>query len=74
MLEQEVEKIVAKKRGNVTVDLNGANFLLSSAIAQVIKLYRYCKAQGTVFRVINAGECANMLRTLKFDEIFEIID
>lgn len=73
-LEKEVQKIIqTAKEGPVIVDMVGVSFLLSSSIAQVVKLYKHAKRKKWDFEVVNVGEdLYGMLEILKLTQVMKI--
>lgn len=74
LMETDVREIIRKeKEGEIEVDLKGVSFILSSAITQIVKLYRYCKKKNMPFRVINAGKCQKTFETLNLTKLFTVV-
>jgi len=75
-LEKEVQRVLDMKKGSldvIVVDLSGVPFVLSSAIAQIVKLFKSSKKLTSAFRVVNAGsQNYDMLKTLRLTELFEV--
>jgi anti-anti-sigma factor len=74
VLEKEITKSInSYKDGPITVDLQDVNFMVSSATAQIVKLYKYAKKKGAEFKVINVGEdLYEMFKMLKLDQILSV--
>lgn len=76
IFERVVSKIVQKPLDEtLTVDLKGVSFLVSSSIAQLVKLFKYAKKQKCGFELVNVGEeIKSILDMLKLNRIFKIAD
>jgi anti-anti-sigma factor len=73
-LEREIAKIISTyKSGPITVDLKDVNFMVSSATAQIVKLYKHAKKKGAEFKLINVGDdLYEMFKMLKLDMVLNI--
>jgi anti-anti-sigma factor len=72
-LEKDIQRLIdGAAPDSVLVDLNKISFILSFAITQIVKLYRYCKKNKISFRVKNAGKTYEMFKSLRLTNMFEV--
>jgi anti-anti-sigma factor len=73
-LEEEIAKVMnSYKEGPIVIDLKDIRFMVSSATAQIVKLYKFSKRKKVDFKIINAGdELYSMFEMLKLTQILNI--
>lgn len=73
-LEHQIDRIInSHKEGPIVVDLKDIRFMVSSATAQIVKLYKHAKRRGSDFQIINAGDdLYEMFKMLKLDLVLHI--
>lgn len=73
-LEREIAKVINScDEGPITVDLRDVKFMVSSATAQIVKLYKHARKKGAEFRLVNVSEeLYEMFRMLKLDLLMNI--
>lgn len=85
-LEKQVGRIVRACTSNgvvvdpdnpssaIVIDLEGIPFVLSSTIAQIVRLYKFCHKSKVPFKVINAGQSKEMFDILRLTSLFEVLE
>jgi anti-anti-sigma factor len=74
LLEREVKRLIETgKNASYVVDLRDVTFLVSSSIAQIVKLFKHSSKKGIEFEVINADkDIYDMLETLKLTKVMKV--
>lgn len=72
-MEKDVREVIKKvKEGEIEVDMKNVSFIISSALTQIVKLYKHCKKNKMGFRVINANGCLNTFEILNLTKLFTV--
>lgn len=71
-LAAKISDMLSRKFTGMVIDMKNVNFILSSCITQIVKLYRHCNKKNIPFKIINASKVYNTFDALRLTSLFEV--